>query len=414
MKVVMAPIGTRGDVQPLLALAVALKEAGHSVTFCAAPDYRAWVEGIGVPLVSAGPPFEALLSAKAELLTKSPVTLVRSVGQELDAIFEDQFTLVRETAKDADILVGAGFQIVGGSVAESLGIPYQFVAFCPILLPTATYPSYLLRNQQLPRWANRLSWWVIRHAFDMMFLGRMNKHRARLGMPRIRQVYEHNLSASKQILLAWDAEISRVPTDVPCDVVQTPAWILPGEQHGLPEELEHFLQAGPPPLYIGFGSMTDSSPQRTTELLVEAVKRVGCRAVISKGWAKLASAPLPDGMIAVGSVPHDVLFPRMAAIVHHGGAGTTCAATRSGVPQVIVPHLGDQFFNGYRLMEAGLAPAPVFRSRLTVSRLEGAIRTALTHEGMRQKAQAAGQRLAGTNGVQEAVKHIEALVGRGK
>lgn len=410
MKVVMAPIGTRGDIQPLLAFAIELKAAGHQVIFCAAPDYQAWVEGLGMAFYAAGPPFEALLREKADNLIKHPVEMVRSFKDDLSAIMEAQFTVVREVARDADVLIGAGFQIVGSSVAESIGVPYQFIAYCPILLPTAVYPSFLIRRRQLPTWANRLSWRVIRWVFDWMFKAPLNSHRTRLGLPPLQEVYAHNLAACAQVLVAWDREICPVPEDVPCAVVQTRAWILRSQQQALPEALEQFLQAGPAPVYIGFGSMTDSNPEQTTQLVIDAVQRVGCRALISRGWAGLGEKPLPDGVLAIGSVPHDILFPRMAAIVHHGGAGTTSAANRSGAPQVVVPHMGDQFFNGNRLMEAGIGPAPILRTQLTAARLEAALRACLTDERIKSRAREVGQRLAGTSGAQDAVHHLEALV----
>jgi len=410
MKVVMAPIGTRGDIQPLLALAIELKAAGHHVSFCAAPDYPAWVEGLGMAFYAAGPPFEALLREKADNLIKHPVEMVRSFKDDLAAIMEAQLTVVREEARDADVLIGAGFQIVGSSVAESIGVPYQFIAYCPILLPTAVYPSFLIRRRQLPMWANRLSWRVIRWVFDWMFKAPLNSHRIRLGLPPLQEVYAHNLAACEQVLLAWDREICPVPTDVPCAVHQTGAWILHSHQDILPEALEQFLQAGPAPVYLGFGSMTDSNPEQTTQLVIDAVQRVGCRAVVSRGWAGLGGKSLPENILAIDSVPHTLLFPRMAAIVHHGGAGTTSAAVRSGAPQVIVPHLGDQFFIGHRLREAGLAPAPILRTQLTVARLEAALRACLTDEGLKTRARAVGQKLAGANGVRDGVRHLERLV----
>lgn len=410
MKIVMAPIGSRGDVQPLLALARALKAAGHEVLLCAAPDYRGWAEAESLAFLPAGPAFEPLLVELAGVLTRHPIKLMSSLAHVIDEIFEAHFTKVRAACADADLLLGAGFHLVGSSVAEAAGVPYRFVIFCPILLPSEHYPAFIFKHRKWPAVLNRWSWRVMRWVFDRIFKQTLNKHRARVGLAPVNEVYGHNLQGCGEALVAWDRLLAPVPPDVPIPVVQTPAWILPSQEGSLPPDVEAFLQAGPPPVYVGFGSMTDPHPAETTRRVVEAVRQVGARVVLSRGWARLGEGVQAPDVLVMGSVPHELLFPRMAALVHHGGAGTTSAAVRSGVPQVIVPHLGDQFYIGHIIWELGVGAEPIFKEALTVPKLVKALQRVLHEPTLRMRAQALGQALVGQNGAPEAVAYLERVV----
>lgn len=406
----MAPIGSRGDVQPLLALARVLKARGHHVKLCAAPDYRPWAEAESLEFMPVGPAFEPLLVQMSALITRHPVTLMRGLRTVIDEIFAAHFREVREACADADLLVGAGFQLVGSSIAEAANVPYRFVIFCPVLLPSAHHPAFMFRHRTWPAFLNRWSWHLMRWVFDRIFKGVLNHHRAQVGLPPVREVYAHNLASSSEALVAWDAQLSPVPSDVPLPVVQTPAWVLPGDTSCLPELLEQFLLQGPPPVYVGFGSMTDPRPGDTTRCVVEAARRVGARLVLSRGWAQLGEGLQSADVLVIGSVPHDVLFPRMAALVHHGGAGTTSAAVRSGAPQVIVPHLGDQFYTGQLLWERGIAASPIPKESLTVDKLTVALAHVLNDASTRARAQALARALAGTNGVEAGADYLESVV----
>jgi UDP:flavonoid glycosyltransferase YjiC (YdhE family) len=164
------------------------------------------------------------------------------------------------------------------------------------------------------------------------------------------------------------------------------------------------------PVYLGFGSMATSDPEGVVRTFVETVERLGRRGVISAGWARLHSRDLPDSVLPIGEVPHRWLFPRMAAVVHHGGAGTTAAAFRAGVPQVVVPHIADQPYWGRRVHELGVGPPPVRRKDLGVDGLVGALEVALRPEA-RSAAYALGERIRAEDGVGEAVRLLSAAPG---
>jgi UDP:flavonoid glycosyltransferase YjiC (YdhE family) len=166
---------------------------------------------------------------------------------------------------------------------------------------------------------------------------------------------------------------------------QTGAWFMP-ESEELPADVEAFLAAGPPPVYVGFGSMQDPDAAGTSRRVLDAVRRAGVRVLLSRGWAGLGEVELPSTALRIGSLPHGKLFPRCAAVVHHGGAGTTANATRAGVPQVIIPHEVDQFYWGHRVWTLGLSPPPIPKRRLSAEALAAAIRTCIEDAGMRQRA----------------------------
>jgi UDP:flavonoid glycosyltransferase YjiC (YdhE family) len=193
-------------------------------------------------------------------------------------------------------------------------------------------------------------------------------------------------------ILAIDPELAPLAPDMRhWDVI---GHLAPGDGDPLPEAVEEFLAAGPPPLYLGFGSMTDPDAEHTTQLAVEATRQAGCRLILSRGWAGLGATPLPSHCLAIGPVSHTRLFPRMAAIVHHGGAGTTAAAARSGKPQLVVPHLADQFHFGAQVHALGVAPKPLRRMHLTADNFTARIHQLLEDQRMQERAQALGARIA--------------------
>jgi sterol 3beta-glucosyltransferase len=186
-------------------------------------------------------------------------------------------------------------------------------------------------------------------------------------------------------------------------------WFLEATDWTPPDELVAFLENGPPPVYIGFGSMGIQDPEATAELILEAIARTGQRAILQSGWGGLGKADLPDQVFLVNSVPHAWLFPRMAAIVHHGGAGTTAASLRAGVPTIVVPFFGDQPFWGQRVADLGVGTAPIPRKQLTVENLAKAIDRAVTDSTIGQRARDLGQKIQAENGIASVVAIVNRI-----
>jgi len=209
-------------------------------------------------------------------------------------------------------------------------------------------------------------------------------------------------------LYSYSSSVVPKPPDWGEHIHVTGYWFLDHSSDWQPSaDLVNFLEAGPPPVYIGFGSMTNRAPEATAKIVLEALKRSGQRGLIATGWGGLKSADLPDGVFKLESVPHDWLFPRVAAVVHHGGAGTTAAGLRVGVPSVLVPHFGDQPFWARQVVRLGVGPKAIPRKRMTAEKLGAAIATAVTDENIQARAAALGERIRTEDGVEKAIEVVE-------
>ena len=237
---------------------------------------------------------------------------------------------------------------------------------------------------------------------DLGYRSLINRYRRRLGLRPLKRVMSH-LTAN--MVVAADRELAPLPPEAPSDCHQTGYWHAPSRTP-LPVALERFLDKGPRPLYVGFGSMGDPQPRRTLSILRQAARRAGLRTVIQSGWAGWRFASDDTCLCATEDLPHDRLFPRLAGAVHHGGAGTTLAAARAGIPQVIVPHLLDQYYWGQRILEKGLGPRPLPKNRLQAGRLAHAMGRIASSPRLGRNARALSTPLQQRNGVQEAVRWL--------
>ncbi len=390
MRIALATEGTRGDVYPMLALGESLRAEGHEVVLCAPPDFRLAAEERGIEHRAVGVSIRDYLTAHADALAGGNWAALREGRRFLEASVEAQFRELPEAAGDADGILGAGVQAAAASVAQLRAIPYRYIIYCPSLLPSADHAPAFLPMQSMPRWANRLVWGVMGVFFNRI-LGRLiHRGRRSLGLAPAPDAYRHVIS--DRPVLAADEELGPVPPDCPFEVEQIPC-LHPLGGPALPPKLEAFLDQGEAPVYLGFGSMTDPDPATTTQRVLDALSGLGRRAIIDEGWAGLGAGPLPEGVLAIGPVCHARLFPRLAAAVHHGGAGTTTTAARAGVPQIIVPHVMDQFYWAKRVSALGLGPPALPRTRLTAKRLAQVLAATLDNELLAERARALGERL---------------------
>jgi UDP:flavonoid glycosyltransferase YjiC (YdhE family) len=383
MRIALAVEGSRGDVHPMLALGDRLRARGHEVVVCAPPDMRAEVEERGMELRPVGLDVHEGLIHNANALLAGGPGAVRAAYAWFRSTTREQLTRLPELTRDVDRIIGASIQIGGPSAAELHGIPYRYVVFSPVLLPSAEHPPMVIATQTLPRWVNSLAWKLFVLSNDLALKRLLNEHRARLGLAPVADTNEYLIG--ERPVVAVDRELARVPEDCPIEVEQIDC-LHAMEGEPLPPKLEAFLAEGPPPVYIGFGSMPDPSPASSTRLVLEALDTVGCRALISEGWGGLGEGPLPEGVLRIGSVTHAYLFPRVAAVVHHGGAGTTTTALRCGVPQLLVPHAADQFYWGRRIEALGVGPPALPRRRLTAQALAETLAATLDNEWLRSRA----------------------------
>ncbi|HTP02930.1 MAG TPA: glycosyltransferase [Anaerolineales bacterium] len=393
MQILLSSIGSRGDVQPLVALGVELHALGHRARLCVAPNFREWVESYGLECVPIGPDLKKMTGgtvpeaiAGRSVMPADPQAAQRMVDQSV----RDQFRVISEAARGCDVLLGAGaLQIALRSIAESQRIPYVFAAYCPAVLPSPKYPppktgGYY--SHSLTEAKNTELWKKNEVEFNARFGEMFNEERGKLGMGPVASVRDYMFT--ERPWLAADPALGPVFPAAGLDVTQTGAWML-AEGAALPDEVEQFLAAGSPPVFLGFGSMRASD--QTPRILVESVRAVGLRSILSQGWARLAPVDMGNDCLSIGELDHARLFPRVAAVVHHGGAGTTHTAVRAGRPQVIVPHNYDQFYWRNRVSELGVGTPGPLRDELTTEALVVALRQCLKPETARRAQELAGR-----------------------
>lgn len=390
MKIALAVEGTRGDVYPMLALATRLRAVGHEPVICAPVEFAEVASARGLAFRGAGSEVRSFLTRHAGLLTNRGPRGIRVQAQYLAAAIESQFATLPQATADADLILGAGVQVGASSAAELRGVPYRYVIYCPSMLPSREHPPALLGVNSRRPWLNRLLWWVMNEGISRLLAIGVNRQRAKLGLAAVRDAQAHFLS--ERPIVAADGLLAPVPHDSPLPTRQI-AYLSDVESAPLPEKLEAFLDAGPAPVYFGFGSMTDDRPDATTRMLLDVARRAGLRALISQGWAGLGDGALPEQVMVVGSVSHANLFPRVAAVVHHGGAGTTTLAARSGVPQVVIPHAVDQYYWQDRVRALGLGPHGLSRRRLDASSLYDALMACRDNEALSERAKEVGEAL---------------------
>jgi vancomycin aglycone glucosyltransferase len=402
MRILLVSHGTRGDVQPIVALGVALKARGHAVQLVAPSNFVTWVRGYGLDIQSDGIDVEDLLrSARSGLQSLS--WQLRYLSHNTPLLFEP----VAQASEGCDLIICAGIQFAAASVAQWRNVPYAHVVFCPCATPNSASPPPNVHKQTLPRWINRLLWQAGGPLADLALRGPINRGRATLGLAALDNPISQILKG--RTILAADPDLGPLADDAPKSAVSTEAWVL-DEPGALDTRIEAFLQQGPAPIYIGFGSMI---APRAPELVVQAVAAVraaGRRAVVAGGWAALeAHIQKADDVMTIDNVPHSLIFPKVAAAVHHGGAGTTTAAARAGVPQVLLPHILDQYYWAHRVEVLGLGPPALPIERVTLERLCDRICRSVNDPLIRERVDRLAPLVAARNGVSKAVEMIEAL-----
>lgn len=367
------------------------------------PDFKDDVEAAGLECVPFGVSIRAFLGEAASAMKGSTLDMMAAVARFTRASVEHQFDVIPPAAQGCDIVLAAGTIIAAASAAELQGVPFRFVAYTPALLPSAHHSPAVFPYQTATPWVNRALWKLTFASCNVMLGRRVNRRRRALGLARVRDVFGHAYSTCP--IVAVDRAFAPMPEDCPVPYQQIRG-LHPAGGEALPAKLESFLRAGPAPVFIGFGSMTDPDPDSTTRTVLEAIERVGCRALISEGWAGLGRAALPEGVMTLGSVSHADLFPRVAAVVHHGGSGTTQTAARAGVPQIIIPHVLDQFYFARRVRELGIGPPAIPSARLDADALAGRLEATLDNEFVMERARDLGLRLATSGHVEPDVACI--------
>ena len=420
MQIAIIALGSRGDVQPYIALGRGLKKAGHTVRLATTQEFESLARMHGLEIQSMhGNSQEGMesrewreLSEKGNLLAISS-HLMKEYQRLAIEMLEDGLA----ACQGIDLLITGSMGLhIGIALAEKLHIPLLQAHLIPIR-PTRTFPGVFL-PQTLPNLGGGFNFISSRFILQMAWLGgRPVINRARkkvLGLPPASPAEPFQASCSKgfPVLYGFSPSVIPAPADWSADEHITGYWFLDSADDWTPPAaLLDFLQAGLPPVYIGFGSMSSRNPQEAADLVIKAIKKTDQRALLFSGWGGLQKENLPDSMFMIDSIPHDWLFPRVAAVVHHGGAGTTGAGLRAGVPSIVIPFLIDQPFWGQRVYDLGVGPAPIPRSKLTVDRLAHVIQEAVSNGDMRQRAASLGSKIQAEDGIATAVELIQQIEG---
>jgi sterol 3beta-glucosyltransferase len=407
-RVVILAAGSRGDVQPCVALGRGLAARGSIVRVVAIGDYERLI-------VDAGLEFGRLHGSLRDLMAgeevrrwldggRNPVKFVRSLKRLLASLAEPLLHDVAAACQDADLILYPPIGFLGEHLGERLGVPRALIHFQPAQ-PTRAFPHPLLPqarflgplgNEWSFRVFDQLTWQLLRPILNPW-------RRQSLGLPGLplQGPMRRVRHARQPVLCCFSPAVVPRPADWPSHVHLTGYWFLNPAPDWTPAPLlADFVSAGPPPVYVGFGSMVPSDPAETQAIVRAALRRAGVRGVVLAPPPHASSSD--DDVFVVDDVPHTWLFPRMAAVVHHGGAGTTAAGLRAGAPTVVCPFFGDQAYWGERVAALGAGPKPLPIRRLTVDGLAAAIRQAVGDVRIRRRAVDLGHRIAADNGVANA------------
>lgn len=380
MRILLTTFGSRGDVQPLLVLAAALRSLGADARVCAPAD-REFVEladAVGVPLL---PAFAQVRTWMAETWPKrTQIPLSEIVPKVMAAQYEAIGAAAdRFEAKACDVLVASGvFSSAAAArcVAEKRGMRYVHASYCPLFLPSPHQRPFEYPSHPHPRGMtdNQALWDRDVQVMNEIFGVGLNALRESIGLPKVDSVRDHVYTdrpwlAADPVLAPWRGGSK-------LEVVQTGAWISCDERP-LPDDLLAFLDAGESPVYVGLGSLP--APKDFARTAIEVVRAQGRRVLMSRGWAELALIDRREDCFIVGEVNQQALFPRVAAVIHHGGAGTTTVAARAGAPQLIVPQIGDQPYWAGRVRDLGIGAAHD-GAMPTLESLSSALESALSPE----------------------------------
>ena len=411
-------LGSRGDVLPLAVLGKSLQNAGFGVRLISFENFASLSKQYDLEFCPVPGDAEALLTSGGGVQLAESGQSVWKMWRSVKTLFWDLATGIADVLSQPEVWQTDAIinQLPGGlygmDLAEKLKIPMINAAVIPMIrtraFPMVAFPTQLSflpgYNQLSYRVAEQIVWSGFRKAINQW-------RQASLGLAKRPFFGEMKGTIQMPTLLGFSEAVVARPPDWGSQVhfsvywrPQEPAWTPPSA-------LVQFIETGPPPVFIGFGSMPVRHPQQTTQLVLAALQRSGQRAVLQAGWAGIGETSLPDSVYLLDYAPYAWLFPQMAAVVHHGGSGTAGFGFWAGVPTILTPFLFDQFYWGERIQALGVGPKPIPHKQLTAGRLASALETAVTDSNMRQRAKRLGQTIQQEDGVATAVALIKQILG---
>ena len=423
MKAFFVTIGSRGDVQPYVALGQALAKKGHAVMVCAPSNFETFVTDAGlqygymtdelIKLIDTDMGREALEDTNGVFgAVKTSLKMMRLTKPLNEKMMRDTWNAAE--AFNPDVVIYNSKALAAMHIAEKLSIPAVMAILQPMIVPTEAFPAIGLPALNWGVVYNKSSYKVIEMGYNA-YAKIVDKFRIDvLGLeafPKKTGVLHTANGTPIHVLHGFSEQLVPRPADWHEEAHINGFWFME-EENGweAPEDLVDFINAGDPPIYIGFGSMAGRSPEKKAKMVIEALQKAGLRGIIATGWGGLDVGEVPDTIYKLEKAPHNWLFPQMKAVVHHGGAGTTAAGLYAGKPTLICPFFGDQPFWGRKAHEMGIGPKPIPQKRMTVERLTEAFLQLKNDQLMAEKAAAIGAKIRAENGVGDTIQLIEDLV----
>ena len=408
MKITILTYGSRGDVQPFLPLSISLMNTGHFVRLAAPSRFKDFVEQHGIDFVPlAGDPED--LSRRLNNAGQNFIKLLRELMDHAVEIGADVWRQTEEACQNADLILHTFTHTVGAhTLAREKNIPDIHIQTFPMFTPTGDYPNVTLpdlRSRSLNRLTHKLSakitWWSSRIGFEQV--------RRRTGLPNRKLSWPFDddpLRHRTPILCAWSPSVLPASSDWLTRTHVTGYYFFPpNTSYQPPAELLSFLEKGEPPVCVSFGSMINRDPERIDRIVRESLQQTGNRGILLSGWGRVQDRTSNDLLYLEGA-PHDWLLPRCKQVIHHGGAGTTAAGLRAGIPTIVIPFMGDQTFWGGRVHAIDAGPKPILVKDLSVEKLTRALAQAKS-EAVLKCAEAVGRQIQNEDGVAESIKWIE-------
>jgi vancomycin aglycone glucosyltransferase len=391
MKIACVILGTRGDVQPMIALATGLIKKGHEVIICAPSENEQLARTYNCQFVAFGP--EIKKAVKENPKKQKGGVAVKISPSQGKKLFGDQINLLPDLIKGADLVLGAGIVVGVPTAADILKVPYRLVVVYPIVLGTTPDDPFI----------NRMMFGFGRSIMNLVLKRFINKNRSKYGLPLIKGVWEHWLG--ENVIVACDKELNAVRDGVGFAFTQTGFMLLPSKNK-LPVNVETFLNSGKPPVYIGFGSNPIPNAEKYCQIFEQVRDATNQRLIISKGWAEFPESNARD-ILYVDEMPFELLFPGLAAVIYHGGTGTLAAIARAGIPQAAFPFMGDQFANRKQIVKLRLGPNTCDFKKMTAEAISTAITECISNDIYKKNAVEISQRLQYINGIELTVQLIE-------
>ncbi len=415
MNIFIVTVGSRGNVQPYVALGKGLKEAGHDVTICTCSSFESFITEHGLNYGYMNDDFIKLVDSEAGRkamesggnffgLIKTMLTLLKESKALTTKMLKDSWNAAK--AAKPDIIIFHPKSMAGSHIAEKLGIPAVIAVPVPLIVPTAESVAIGFPNLKLGGWYNKLSYRVLHKGYhtyddlinefrqDVLGIGKLSKSTSPIQMANGKPI---------PVLYGYSELVSPRAKDWTDTTHITGYWFLDRNDDWQPTvELNDFLEAGEKPVYVGFGSMAGRNPQRIANIVVDALQIANVRGIIATGWGGLDANNLPESIFKIDKVPHEWLFPRVSAVVHHGGAGTTAAGLRAGKPTIVCPFLVDQFYWGERVYALGVG-STISQKKLTANKLAKAIKDVTTDRVIRANAETLGNKLGEEDGIRSAI-----------